>query len=285
MIEELRLFSFGGISAELLFSKGLNVIIGETGAGKSLLLSSINFLKGEKAKFATDGTFVEAVFRLGDEEVFIRREMKGGRSRYFLNGMRVPQKIVEEKISELLAFQSQRQSIELLKPSYQLELLDFFSGTKGLLEEYKKLYSEYQKKKEELEKLMLEEQSKNREIDILRFQVEEIEAVNFSPEEEEELLKLKELVSNAEKIKAFKEFAKVSLYEGEFSVLERLGALIRELERLEHREDLLEKLNNIYYEIESVYTEIEEGFQVPEEEISLEEIESRLYEIEKLKRK
>ena len=233
MIEELRLSSFGSISAELLFSPGFNVVIGETGAGKSLLLSSIEFLKGGKSNVVREGCFVEAVFTAGEEEVFVRREIRGGRSRYFLNGMRVPQRLVEDRISPLITFQSQRQSIELLKPSYQLELLDAFSKVTPLLEEYRKLYELYRQKEEKIKELINEVSARDREIDILRFQIEEIESANIQPEEEEELLRLKGIVSKSERIREFKEFARVHLYEGDGSVLEKLGAVIRELERLE----------------------------------------------------
>ena len=285
MIEELRLSSFGLISAELLFSPDFNVVIGETGAGKSLLLSSIGFLKGGKSNVVSDGCFVEAVFTVREEEIFVRREIRGGRSRYFLNGMRVPQRLIEERISPLITFQSQRQSIELLKPSYQLELLDAFSKAAPLLEEYLKLYEFYRQKEEKIKELINEVSARDREIDILRFQIEEIESANIQPGEEEELLRLKGIVSKSERIREFKAFARAHLYEGDGSVLEKLGAVIKELERLEIGEEILERLNSIYYEVEEVFSEIESSFDVPEEEISLEDIEDRLYEIEKVKRK
>ena len=285
MIEELRLSSFGSISAELLFSPGFNVVIGETGAGKSLLLSSIEFLKGGKSRVVSEGCFVEAVFTDGKEEIFVRREIRGGRSRYFMNGMRVPQRLIEERISPLITFQSQRQSIELLKPSYQIEFLDVFSRAFPLLEEYRELYEFYRQKEEKIKELVNEMSDRDREIDILRFHIEEIESVNIQPEEEEELLQLKKIVSKSERIREFKAFARMHIYEGDDSVLEKLGAVIRELERLEIGEEILERLNSVYYEVEDIFSEIENSFDVPEEEISLEDIEDRLYEIEKAKRK
>ncbi|WP_163328099.1 DNA repair protein RecN [Desulfurobacterium thermolithotrophum] len=285
MIEELRLSSFGSISAELLFSQGFNVIIGETGAGKSLLLSSIEFLKGKKSNVVFEGSFVEAVFNVQGEEIFIRREIKNGRSRYFLNGMRVPQNLVEKKLFPLITFQSQRQSIELLKPSYQLKLLDVFSTVTPFLKEYKKIYELYRQKEIEFKKLLDEMSAKDREIDILRFQIEEIKSVNFQKGEEEELLALREVLLKSESVKRFKSLARRFLYDGEDSALEKIEVVIRELEELGVGEEILNRLNSVYYEIEDIYSEIEKSFVIPEEDISLEAVEERLYEIEKLKRK
>ncbi|RUM43459.1 MAG: chromosome segregation protein SMC [Desulfurobacterium sp.] len=285
MIEELRLYRFGLISAELSFSPNFNVIIGETGAGKSLLLSSIGFLRGERSEVVSEGSFVEAVFSFEDGEIFVRREVKGGRSRYFLDGMRVPQRLVEESVTKFIVFQSQRNSLELLKPSYQLEVLDSLSEVAPLLLSYRELYSAYKEKLLELESLRADTAKKEREIDILKFQIEEIESANLQEGEEEELLQLKRVVSQAERIKALKELARLNLYEGEGSALARIGEVITSLEELDLHRDILERLNNLYYELESLYFDLEKRLVVPDESISLQAIEDRLYEIEKLKRK
>ena len=285
MIEELRLKDFGSITGELLFSPGFNVIVGETGTGKSLLLSSVEFLKGAKSSVSRDGSFVEAVFTVNGEELIVRREVSGGRSRYFLNGRRVPQKVVEEAVSPLLLFQSQRQSVKLLKPSYQLSVLDRISDSEGLLEDYKKLYSRYRELLSELENLRKSLSDREREIDILKYQIEEIETAAIKPGEEEELLRLREVVSRAEKVAKLRQFSLHLLYEGEPSVLDLVSKLIREFEEIELYSEIVRELNEIYYKLESVVSEIEKRVQVPETELSLEEIEDRLYQIERIKRK
>lgn len=285
MLEELRLHNFGAISGELFLSPGFNVIIGETGTGKSLLLSSINFLLGHRLSFTSDGTFVEAVFRLNGEEVCVRREVSGGRSRYFLNGMRVPQQRVKNLISPFFIFQSQRQGITLLKPSVQLQLLDTFSENEELLSEYRKVYTEYTEALSSLEKLREEEKLRDREIDILKFQIEEIERVNLQPGEEEELRKLKEKVERADQIRELRSKALCLLYECEGSVLDVLSQVIKEFERSSLYPEILDRLNSLYFDLESVVSEIEREVEPPETELSLEEIEDRLYQIERLKRK
>ncbi len=285
MLEEIRLHRFGTISGELLLSPGLNVIIGETGTGKSLLLSSINFLSGEKFPFVTEGTFVEAVFTTEEGELCIRREITGGRSRYFLNGMRVPQTKISEIISPLFIFQSQRQGITLLKPAAQLELLDSFCRNDELLSKYRNTYSRYTEALSRLQKLQEEERIRDRELDILQYQVEEIERANLKPGEEEELRNLKERIEKIDQIKELRSKALHLLYEGEGSVLDKLSQTIREFERSSLFPEFAEKLNSIYFEIEDVVSEIEKTVEPPETEFSLEEIENRLYQIERLKKK
>jgi len=285
MIEELRLFNFGAISGELLFSPGLNVIVGETGTGKSLLLSSVEFLKGGKAPAASEGSFVEAVFSAGGEEFVVRREVTSSRSRFFLNGMRVPQKRVSQLISPLILFQSQRLSAELLKPSYQLALLDEVSGAGELLKEYRELYQRREELLKRLEELKGELSAREREIDILKFQISEIEEASISEGEEEELLNLKELVSRAEEIGELRAKSLYLLYEGEPSALSIISEVMREFEGSELFPDIAKKLEELYYGLEEVVSEIESKVEPPETELSLSEIEERLYQIEKIKRK
>ncbi|SMP13453.1 DNA repair protein RecN (Recombination protein N) [Desulfurobacterium pacificum] len=285
MIEELRLGNFASITAELDFSPNFNVIIGETGAGKSLLLSAISFLKGDKLSFPAEECFVEAVFSTPEGEVFARREIKAGRSRCFLDGMRVPQKLLAERVSPLIVFQSQRQSIELLKPSVQLEILDRLAENEELPSVYRAKFEAFKKEKEKLEELERKVQDRDRQIDILKFQIEEIREANLREGEEEELLELRNLLRQSEKIKEVKELVRVLIYEGEGSALERISEVISRLEKIEGSEELLERLRNAYYELEDICSEIERKLYVPDEEVSLDEIEDRLYEIEKLKRK
>ena len=285
MIEELRLKDFGAISGELLFCPGLNLIIGETGTGKSLLLSSINFLKGERSSLAREGTFVEALFSLEGEELIVRREIKGSRSRFFLNGMRVSQPVVEEKLSPLIIFQSQRLSSKLLKPGYQLKLLDTFCKNEELLESYQKAFREFKELSGELEGLKRELSARERELEVLKFQVREIEEAAVREGEEEELLELKKMVENAQAIKELREKLLLLLYEGEPSAMGLVSEAVSLVERSSLFQEIAQRLNDIYYELEGVVSLVESQVQPPETEMGLEEIEDRLYQIERIKRK
>ncbi len=285
MIEELRLFKFGAITGELLFSSGLNVIIGETGTGKSLLLSSINFLKGERVPITSDGSFVEALFKVEGEEISVRREVKSSRSRFFLNGMRVPQRRVEEVVSPLILFQSQRLAGELLKSSYQLALVDEVAGTEDLLKRYKEVYTAYKRAVLELEELKEELAGKEREIDVLKFQISEIEEAGLREGEEEELLELKKMVSKAEELERLRQKSLYLLYEGEPSALSLISEVLKEFEKTSLFPEIAGKLEEIYYALEALVGEIEAKVEPPQTQMSLSEIEERLYLIEKIKRK
>ncbi len=283
MIEELKVNEFGGIRGELLFSPGLNVIIGESGTGKSLLLNSINFLKGKSFPFVKDGTFVEAVFLVNGEEITFRREFKSSRSRFFLNGMRVPQKRISGLIEKLVLFQSQRLSHEFLKPSYQLSLVDEFGGCGEKLREYRELYFRYVKALKELEELKTK--LNEREIDLLKFQISEIEEADLKEGEEEELLRLKELVSRAEEIRNLREKSLYLLSEGEVNASSLISEVLREFGKSSLFPEIERELEEVYYLLEGVVSRIEREIEVPETELSLSEIEERLYQIERLKRK
>ena len=285
MIEEIRIGNFGGISGELLLSPNLNVIVGESGTGKTLLLNSIKFLMGEKFPFVTNGTFVELTLKVNGQETFVRREIREGRSRFFINGMRVPQKNVRELLSNHVIFQSQREELELLKPSFQVKILDKFSKSEELLQAFREKLKEYKEKIRELEALREQESLREREIDVLKFQIEEIENVNLQPNEEEELLELKDKLQKLEEIKRVREKSLHLLYEDEKSAFSLISEVIGEFENLGLYPEITDRLSSIYYEIESVVSEIERKLEAPETELSLEEIEERLFQIEKLKRK
>ncbi|SNR88172.1 DNA repair protein RecN [Desulfurobacterium atlanticum] len=286
ILSELSITNFSGIeSAELLFEKGLNVIVGETGAGKSILLGTISFLEGDKGKgIKEEGTVVEAVFLDGEEEIIVRREIKGGRSRFFLNGKRVPRQFIKEKISPLITFQSQHETISLLRPSVQLKVLDSFCENWKLLSEYREIYSKYKDAVSRLDELKRQLSDRERKIDILRFQLNEFESVEWGEEIEEELLNLSKILSQAEKIKQIQAIVKIELYEGEDSASNKIGRVLREIESL-GIEELSSRLSEVYYQLEDFVFEVERSLQIPDVEESVDEIEEKLYKLRKLREK
>ncbi|WP_457569028.1 DNA repair protein RecN [Desulfurobacterium sp.] len=286
MLSELSIKNFATIEeADLIFDPGLNVIVGETGAGKSLLLGAIGFLKGDKLKLPiSDEAFVEAVFERDNDEIIVRREIINGRSRFFLDGRRVPQNLVKEQIAPLITIQSQHESITLLKPSRQLKIVDQFAKNEELLREYRTAYDVFQEAKKKLESLKESVAERERKIDILKFQINELESVEWGEEVEAELSRLAEILSKAEKIREVIALSRTELYEGEESAYSKVGRVLREIEELE-LSDLIEELSDIHYRIEGFVFELEKRLSIPETEESLEEIEDRLYEMRKLKEK
>ncbi|WP_457568539.1 DNA repair protein RecN [Desulfurobacterium sp.] len=286
MLLELSVRNFATIrSADINFKEGLNVIVGETGAGKSLLLGAIGFLKGDRVKVpVVDGTAVEAVFETDEGEVIVRREIVNGRTRFFLDGRRVPKQLVEERISPLITIQSQHESISLLKPSRQLKIVDAFAGNQGLLEEYRKAYEAFRKSEERLALLRESAAERERRLDVLKFQKEELEGLEWGEEIENELSRLADILSRAEKIKEIVRLSREELYEGEASAYSKVGRVLREIEDLGVK-DLIEELSDIHYRIEGFVFDLESRFSIPETEASVEEIENRLYELRRLKEK
>ncbi len=287
MISEIGFSSIASIKpAKLNFSPYLNVIIGETGTGKTLFLSLFKLLKGEKPSFPIkENSFVEALFKEDNEETYIRREMMPHNSRYFLNGMRTTQKVVYETLSPLIAFQSQRLSVCLLKPSYQLKVLDSFSGDKNLILDYSKLFTRLKKLKAELDELKLKNTRRNDEIEFLKFQINEIESIKLKENEEERLLELRERIGKTESIKNFLGLSKSRLYDSDSSAFSQISRVISELEKLNVKTHILGRLSTIQDELESIVADIEGEFGNIEVGSSINDVESRLYEIDKLKGK
>ncbi len=225
MLEKLTVQNIALIDrAEICFSAGLNVLSGETGAGKSVILDSIDFALGAKAdksmiRFGADECFVRAEFcpeqseRLSealkeaeiDEEdtlVVTRRFSLDGKSSVRVNGCAVTASMLRKITSCLVDVHGQSEHFYLLKEANQLRLLDKIAGegvekaknsVAALLLERKGILSE-------LARLGGDEGERNRRLDILKFQIEEIERANLSEGEEEELLALKKKMQYAERI-------------------------------------------------------------------------------------
>ncbi len=286
MLSELSITSFSAIeTTELLFDDGLNVVVGETGAGKSILLGTISFLKGDRGKgVKEDGTAVEAVFSDKEEELIVRREIKKGRSRFFLNGKRVPQDFIKNKVSPLITFQSQHETILLLKPVVQLKIVDTFAENEKLLSEYKKIYGEFRQSVSRFEELKRQISDRERKMDILSFQLNELESVEWGKEIEDELLNLSKILSQAERIKQVQSVVKLELYESEEAASNKIGRVLKEIESLEI-EELSNRLSEIYYQLEDFVFEVEKILRIPEVEESIDDIEEQLYQLKKLKEK
>lgn len=196
MLELLRIRNLALIEdLELEFSGGLNVLTGETGAGKSFILRAINFLLGDKLKpdmvrDATGKARVEALFIQDGEELVIRRELSGdtGRSRLFINDSLSSQETVRELRESLVWHTSQHGQQRLLSPAYQGKLIDRFLPDPGLLKAKDALVNEMRELMAEREALDERVRSLSERREMLEFQSAEIEKVDPGPGEEEELM-------------------------------------------------------------------------------------------------
>ena len=228
MLSSLTIRNFVLIEdAVLEFSPGLNVLTGETGAGKTLLTKALGLLMGERAEEGLVGSgasdaSIQAIFELGDDEVrelppevrelvggvepgpFIvgRRLGKEGRNRCFINDTAVTLGAMGGAVAGLLSFAGQHEYRRLLDPRYQLSVLDKWAGSEALeaAVEFQDAYQRARDASRRLRDSSRDEESRLREIELLRFQVDELAAAELSVQEEESLLGEQRLLARAEEV-------------------------------------------------------------------------------------
>src|SRR5215218_2429265 len=251
MLLELRIENLLLIErAELRLGAGLNAITGETGAGKTILAHSFDLLMGGKARpqivrpGATEA-YVEGVFELparllddpelaqiaerlpeGTSELAIgRRVSASGRTSAFLAGRSASAAELQALGSRLLAFYGQHEHRKLTLAGAQLETLDGFAGEKHLARRraYREAHSEVLEIERELTLIKEREGARERDLDILRYELEEIEAANPDPDEEAELIPERERLRHAEALRAAAE-ALMALSGEDGGASEALGA-------------------------------------------------------------
>ncbi len=211
---------------DIAFPDGLVIITGETGAGKSILLGALSLLLGAKAdvdvlKDKTQNCVVEGEFdakdlpeavlriveqagaEIGVGELLLRRVISvSGRSRAFVNDVPVALGVLTDISGRLIDIHAQHRHLLLADESYQLSVLDYFSGAYGLLLKYREAYSAYACAKSDLAKLDAEIAGNERELDYKRFQLDKLEEVNLWEGELEELETEQKQLANAEEIKS-----------------------------------------------------------------------------------
>lgn len=180
---------FSDINIDL--DRGLNVFTGETGAGKSLILDAIEFVLGDKGSYK-DGTYVELTFEVEDDYsedgiLILAREVKNSKSFFYLNGRKVGRSIIEELSSKLIEIHGQHQSQNLFKKDYHRQTLDRFANLEELLKQYKDAYTEYKQCYQDLKQLKEKQSERLKMVDILSYQIKEIESLNLRKGEKEEL--------------------------------------------------------------------------------------------------
>ncbi len=208
---------------EIVLSDGLNVLTGETGAGKSIIIDAIHAVLGERTskelvRTGTDSASVSALFTGLDEDtlslldqlslpreedgsLLIQRDIRlEGRSTCKINGAPATVSMLKQLGPRLVTIHGQHESYELLSPEVHMTYLDSFGGLEGLLEEYQTAYHALRKTQQELEALQTDEGEKARLSDLLHYQIDEIEGANVRVGEQEELEAQREVIRNSEKI-------------------------------------------------------------------------------------
>ncbi len=299
--------------AEIVFEEGLNVLSGETGAGKSVLLDSVNFVLGAKAdktmiRYGETECLVKAEFVVDENSQAVKalREMDvetdglivisrkftdGGKNVIKINGNAVTASMLRSVTDSLVDVHGQSEHFFLLKESNQLKTLDEVVGEK-LEEEKDKLWALLAQKKEILSQISLlggDEEERNRRIDLLKYQIDEIEAVALQEGEEEDLLALRNKMNNTEKIiTALK--GGWSAFSEESGVLDGLRFARRSLSSIVNLateyEEVSQRIENLLAEAEDVEGTLSDmGDEVYFDEKQAEETENRLDVIRSLKKK
>ncbi|WP_400242280.1 DNA repair protein RecN [Niallia sp. JL1B1071] len=315
MLSELSIKNFAIIdSLSISFKKGLTVLTGETGAGKSIIIDAINLLVGGRgsAEFVRHGeekAEIEGLFYIEDGHpcfrkmnefgididegtIVLRRDIAlSGKSVCRINGKLITISVLREIGSTLIDIHGQHEHQELMDETKHLQLLDTFAMGElaPVLEEYEEIYRSYTQTHKKLMNLTENEQQMAQRLDLLQFQFNEIESAHLKLNEDEELLEEKKKLSNFEKIYDSIQTGYTAL-RGEQKGLDWLGEVMGNMEEAASLDteykDMAESVSNSYYILEDIARQMRSALDYLEYDPErLNEIETRLNEINTLKRK
>lgn len=323
MLLELKVSNFAIIeNIHIQFGSGLNILSGETGAGKSVLLKSLGLLMGAKGSIesirtgntqaSVEGSFdltkrKDLVNRLKEQGIeaednilVVRRVLSDGKSRVYLNGVLATLSGLRELVSPLvevagstaplIEMTGQHENKNLLSKSYHLDLLDQYVGAFELRGRYQKKYLQWQSLNQEIARFERESQDKSQRLDFLRYQRDEIVALELSPGEDVEIENEFKIQKNSARLIGFVEFAEQALDSPDYSALQAIQKVVSKAQELQNIDaTLLEKsqglvqakalIEDSLYEMRSHISKVEGD---PER---LEKLEEKLSAIRKLQKK
>ena len=302
MISTIQIKNIGIIdNLSINLENGFNVLTGETGAGKTLIIDSLGIICGnrfskEMIRKGEEYSYIEACIYLPENEnsidgnIIVSREIyANGRNSCKINGRLVTVNELKEFMKQIIDIHGQNDNQTLLDKASHIEYLDSFIGKEISLikTEYKNLYNVYNEIKLELKNNYGDETEKQRKLDLLKYQLNEIKEVNLKEGEDEKLEEQRKKIINSEKIIENIEIADNSLSN---EAVDNINSAIRALEKIESIDEIYSKklteLKNIYYDIQEISRDIssmKEDVYFDEEERN--EIEERLDTIFSLKRK
>ena len=296
------------------FSNGLNVLTGETGAGKSIVIDSINAVLGNRTsrdliRNGAESAFVSAEFEdispkaeqilneygfaTDDGTVIIQREISlSSKGKCRINGRPATVSTLKAVGTYLINIHGQHESYELMSPELHINYIDKLGDIRNDIEEYAKAYQEYRSLQSQLDKAEFDESERNRKMDLLQYQVNELEQADMYVGEYEELKEQRTLIENKEKIANALNEAHSLLNGGEDTggILEQLenacSALESITEYMPDSEDICKRMQSALYELEDCTGEISGLADSADSDIgNLEEIEDRIDLIQRLGRK
>jgi DNA repair protein RecN (Recombination protein N) len=311
MLREIHIQNYAVIdNLAVEFGPGLNLLSGETGSGKSILVDALGLVLGgrtssevirtgeDRAVFSADGKapwtdWLEKYGVAGSDggDLLLRRELQaGGRSRMLVNDQPVTLAAVRSLARLLVEMHGQNEHVSLFARDAQLSLLDQFAGVSAELDSLRALHARRHELEQELEGLSHNEQERLRTLDLLGFQVRELKQANLQPGEESQLEEERRILSNLEKIRAAASSAFEDLYEDEGAAISRVAAAARQLDELCRYDSAIapeiEPLAAARATLEDVAAFLRDYVgKLEANPARLEEIEDRLALIDRLKRK
>ncbi len=317
MLQELAIKNFAIIDAlTISFDGGMTVLTGETGAGKSIIIDAVGLLAGGRAssdliRHGENKTVVQGLFEMPDtpylfdlmndygitpdrDQVVLQRELSNnGKNVTRVNGTLVTVAVLREIASHLIDIHGQNEHQELMNPQKHLYLLDQFGDESlaALLHAYEESYAEYQQIQTERSNLMLDEQQNIQRIDLLTFQINEIEQSNLTDDNEEAaLIEERNLLANYQRILQGLTTLYAVLQGDEGNVIDQVGIGLEAIQRIEsfgkNYQDLATNISESFYQLQDAATTIRnEMDEMSYDEGRLNEIELRLETLKQLKRK
>lgn len=311
MLKSLLIKNYAIIDeAKLDFDNGFNVITGETGAGKSILLGALGLILGKRADtkvlYDTTGKCIaEATFQIDQSrlselptsdnydisnEIILRREINNnGKSRAFINDTPVNLSDLKELAFRLVDIHNQFDTLSITSTDYQREIIDIYSGNKAEKERYQKTYQEFVSLKQELNKLKLRQNKGQEDLEFLLFQLDELNKISLDKIDQNQLEEEYQTLSNSEEIQRVLYLLQNELTESDFSLESRLLELNREINHISSYaksfNDLSERFERMIEDFQDIAREcnklIDQVDHDPERVIELKETLNHLYSLEK----
>ena len=310
MLTNLNVQNFALISdVEIIFGRGMNIITGETGAGKSILIGALGLVLGKRADSSSlrnnqEKCIIEAAFDIEnyhlktifdkndldyDNHTIFRREITpAGKSRSFINDTPVNLKVLQEIGSKLIEIHSQRDNVQLFTTDFQYKSLDLLSGCQNDLEEYTLKFQGFKRDKNLLRQLKEEEEEHQREQDYNQFLFDELKLADLENVDEDAMTQELELLENAEQlIQTYREVDHL-LQSSDLSILNQLQELMRLLgsHKLSVLKDLERRINSVMIELQDIGLEINNNAHNTQiDPLRLEELNERNNQLFSLKNK
>ncbi len=314
MLRELNIKDFAIIhDLRVQFDESLNILTGETGAGKSIVIGALGLLLGERAdmdfiRTGQETASVEGLFdcgnyrdifsfldqagiELNEDQLLLKRVVsRSGRNKIYVNGSLSTLAVLKEIGNRLVDIHGQHQHQLLLHPENHIEVYDSFNKLSAIRDKYKELYVKLLKCQTELNALHKNERENLQKKDLFEFQMKEIDDASLTEAEEDDLKKERVILQNAEKLFQISNQSYEALYSSDNSVIEQLNRVLEELSSVAGYDESIKKIQEevkpslfLLEESSNALRDYSRQIEINPEKLA--EIEDRLVEINELKRK